>query len=514
VSTEEQAKEGVSLDGQRRAIRERAGDDVRLFVDEGISGAKDDRPQYQALLAAAAAGELDTVYVWNLARLGRSTNERLRAWDALKDAGVQLVSLTEGAQEAKLVYTILAAVAEEERETIRRNTRMGLREAARQGRYPVGESPYGYRSVGEKRERRFIIDEAEAAVVRRIFDEYLAGVGVNRIAAGLNADGIRTRRGSKFSARSILAVLPNRTYLGEVVLQGEVMATGAHDPIIDAEVFAQAERLREARRSRPNGGRGRPPKRHLLDGLLTCANGHGMLARRWGHTEFYCCHRKHSYGDCDAPDANRRKVDETFLAHFLNRHFDEDAMLARLGSVAGEKVAEAQALAAAADREEQEAVVALTRIRRDYKSGKITAEQWQEFQGELEEEQAAARASADQLRHRAAEIEAEAGQVDVEAQLVTRLAQLMQTVAGRGDDAEAVNELRAALTATFEKVVYQPSWEDVPAGAPLVAGKVELAPVLRRDLLGANSTDRDPSQRYSGFDWADELLAPIPVAVT
>ena len=52
------------------------------------------------MLAAAAAGELDVVYVWKLDRLGRSVSERLRAWDALMAAGVRLVSTTEGAQEA------------------------------------------------------------------------------------------------------------------------------------------------------------------------------------------------------------------------------------------------------------------------------------------------------------------------------------------------------------------------------------------------------------------------------
>ena len=62
---------------------------------------------------------------------------------------------------------------------------------------------------GTKRERRFLVEPAEAVVVRRIFEEYVAGIGVNRVAARLNDEGIRTRQGSKFSARSILAVLPS-----------------------------------------------------------------------------------------------------------------------------------------------------------------------------------------------------------------------------------------------------------------------------------------------------------------
>jgi Resolvase, N terminal domain len=80
VSTEEQAKHGLSLDEQQRLIREAAGDDVRMFVDAGLSGKREvERPAYQAMLAAAAAGELEAVYVWKLDRLGRDAEELLRA---------------------------------------------------------------------------------------------------------------------------------------------------------------------------------------------------------------------------------------------------------------------------------------------------------------------------------------------------------------------------------------------------------------------------------------------------
>ena len=108
------------------------------------SGGKDDREQYQAMLAAAAAGELDVVYVWKLDRLGRSVSERLRAWDALMAAGVRLVSTTEGAQEAKLVYTILAAVAEEERRLIAERTAMGMAVSASKGIPNGGPRRFGF----------------------------------------------------------------------------------------------------------------------------------------------------------------------------------------------------------------------------------------------------------------------------------------------------------------------------------------------------------------------------------
>jgi DNA invertase Pin-like site-specific DNA recombinase len=496
VSTDGQAREGLSLDAQERSARERAATDgaevVRSFQDAGISGSRTDRPAYLDLLAAAAAGELDVVYTWKLDRLGRDAEELLRARRMLGAAGVRIVSVTEGEDESTLVFGVRALVAQEEREKISERTRAGIREAARRGYYCAGAPPLGYRSVGRGRERYFLLDPEEAQIVRRVFNEYVSGVGVNRIVQRLNADGVRTRRGARFSARTILAVLVCRTYLGEVCLRGETLATGAHERIIDPDMFATAERLRAAKRSRPIGARGRPPKRHLLAGLLVCPNGHRMLAKRWAHSEYYVCCRRHSYGDCNTPNVSRRRVDETLLWHYLHRHYDEEADRARLWAAVAEKSAEARALAREADREEHAAAAALFRIRQDYLDGAISATDWNELRTELEESQHASRNRAGQLQARAAEIEAEAEHVDIEAQLVARLAGILRAAAGKTDSPEGVASMRAALQATFERIVYEPgfpSWNEVPDDSPVVCGATQLVPVVREDLMATHVSD-------------------------
>src|SRR5437773_992314 len=102
VSTQEQAREGVSLDAQRQAVTDRAkGDglalgDAQVYTDAGRSGSTTDRPAYQAMLAAAVAGEFQRLYVWKIDRLGRDAEELLRARRMLEAAGVTIVSLSEG----------------------------------------------------------------------------------------------------------------------------------------------------------------------------------------------------------------------------------------------------------------------------------------------------------------------------------------------------------------------------------------------------------------------------------
>jgi site-specific DNA recombinase len=85
--------------------------------------------------------------------------------------------------------------------------------SAPHGRQPCGQPPLGYRAEGVKKDRRFVIVEGEAAIVRRIFELYVGGVGINRICRTLNEEGLRTRRGATFCARVVLDTLAKRTYL-------------------------------------------------------------------------------------------------------------------------------------------------------------------------------------------------------------------------------------------------------------------------------------------------------------
>jgi site-specific DNA recombinase len=501
VSTDDQAREGHSPEAQERRCREYAKAEGYELAEEHVyaetlSGAKADRPRYQAMLADAAAVAFGAIITWKFDRLGRDAEELLRARRMLEAAGVSLISVTEGEAEGTLIYGVRALVAQEEREKIAERTRMGLAEIARSGRQPCGQPPLGYRVEGERNEARWVVDEEEAQVVRRIFGLYLQGLGINALSQALHEAGITTRRGARFSARATLGVLDNPAYIGLVRFREQTFP-GVHEPILDRATWDEAQALRRSRRASENGGRGRPPKgSHLLSGgLLRCGRcGRAMTAKTntngWEH---YRCSRRHVYGDCDMPSISRVQVDGAILRHFEAAVYDEEGTRATLAESAQRRIEEARSLAEHAERQEGEAEASLARIRADYKTGAISADEWASFRAELEEEQTAAREEAHRLREQAAAVEAQAARIDAETMMIERLTELRQAIAGKIESAEGVAALRITLAVTFSRIILQHDDEGTPF----------LTPYLWDEAVVGWRDWHDESGQVTGLDWRE-----------
>jgi DNA invertase Pin-like site-specific DNA recombinase len=108
------------------------------YVDEGISGAKDKRPQLDRLMADAHKRRFDVVVVWKFDRFARSVSHLLRALEAFQALGIEFVSFSEqmdtSTPTGKMIFTVLGAVAELERSLIAERVRAGLRNAKAKGR--------------------------------------------------------------------------------------------------------------------------------------------------------------------------------------------------------------------------------------------------------------------------------------------------------------------------------------------------------------------------------------------
>jgi len=247
VSTEEQTQHGYSLEAQAQAIKKycelQEWELVRIYRDDGYSGASMERPDLQQLLEDVYLRKFDVVVVWKLDRLSRNLKDTLYLLDdALEKNGIGFTSIQEQFDTTtpigKAVMQIIAVFAQLEREMITERMKMGKYQKARLGQFPGGHVLYGYRKnplTGE-----FEINEEEARIVRLIYHWYVYGdesgqpLGMEAIADKLTNMGIlppsavrgvrvgvRGKRGQKgeyvkhWSNATVRQILTHQAYIGK-----------------------------------------------------------------------------------------------------------------------------------------------------------------------------------------------------------------------------------------------------------------------------------------------------------
>ena len=225
VSTEEQAREGVSLGAQRErltayAVAHDAGL-VGIETDEAISGKipPSKRPGLARALATVRRGEADGLLVLKLDRLSRSTRDVLDLVDETRRGGWRLVSVSEhldtGSAAGRLVVTVLAALSEMEREQIGERTRFALDSIARAGRGRGRFIRLGYRSEAYPDRTEWLAGDHSQLVEHAEEQTFLAeiqrlrglGQGERTIAAALNRMGQNPRSGRAWTRSGVGSIL-------------------------------------------------------------------------------------------------------------------------------------------------------------------------------------------------------------------------------------------------------------------------------------------------------------------
>ncbi len=207
VSTQGQAEEGVSLEAQAAKLRawaELQGAELVLFSDEGISGKRaDNRPGLVAALAACGRG--DALVVYSLSRLSRSTADTLRLAEALERKGSDLVSISEKidttSAAGRMVFRMLAVLAEFERDQIADRTRFALAHKRAKGEKTGGCVPFGFSATEEG---KLLPHKGEQQSLALALELRESGKSLRGIAAELEARGIRRKcGGSRWSAEAV-----------------------------------------------------------------------------------------------------------------------------------------------------------------------------------------------------------------------------------------------------------------------------------------------------------------------
>lgn len=211
VSTTGQAEDGISLDAQEAKIRAWAdlygAEDVIILRDEGISGKRtDNRPGLQAALDSI--DKEDALVVYSLSRLSRSTKDALTLADTLTKKGADLVSLSEKidttSAAGKMVFRMLAVLAEFERDQVSERTTLALAHKKANREKTGGDIPFGYTLI----DGLLVEDVHEQKAIILIRDLRAKGYRLQAICDELEREGYRTRRGiSKWQPKTVSRII-------------------------------------------------------------------------------------------------------------------------------------------------------------------------------------------------------------------------------------------------------------------------------------------------------------------
>ncbi|MFZ5353765.1 MAG: recombinase family protein [Bacillota bacterium] len=275
VSTEEQAKDGVSIAAQIETLTQYCrlyGVEIYdIYKDLGASGKSiSKRKGLQQLLKDASREEFGLLLVWKISRLSRSLKDLLNILDILDTYGISFVSYSEkldtSTPTGKMTLQILGSIAEFERNSIIDNVKLGLQEFARTG--GKATTVLGYDNVNKRLE----INWKEANLVKSIFNYYLEyNYSFSAIADILNKRGFRTKRNNEFSSGSISEILKNPVYIGlnrhKLNSPDYYIVKGNHEPIIDMQTWDLVQKkINNCRRSK----RIKCSNNALLKNLLYC----------------------------------------------------------------------------------------------------------------------------------------------------------------------------------------------------------------------------------------------------
>lgn len=194
-----------------------------IYADEGITGTiAKKRPDFMRMIEDCRKGKIDLIITKSVSRFSRNNLDCLLYVRELKEMGIPIIFEKEGINtlqvSSELLITLFSGLSQAESESISMNVKIGKRQSLKNGNVPFSYKSFlGYRKGADGKPE---IDEKQAAIIRRIFSEYLAGKSLLDIAQGLTADKIPTARGkTNWSSARVQSILTNEKYKSDALLQ-------------------------------------------------------------------------------------------------------------------------------------------------------------------------------------------------------------------------------------------------------------------------------------------------------
>jgi site-specific DNA recombinase len=332
VSTAKQAEKELPVQSQIEKCRihaESLGAEVKkIFTDEGISGASDNRPAFQQAISYCENFDVDYFICWSTSRFARNAleaklNKRRLATSNTK---VGYVSQNIDTGDSGFIYEGMLELFDEyySRQVSQDTTRSMIANAQR-GYFNGGFLTYGYqleKVLGEKNKNRLIPNPMEAPTVNRIFELKMSGYGGRQIAELLNAEG-RLNRGKKWNKTSVLVLLRNERVVGRIAFgkksragalpRSEWILVDSHEPIVNLELYNAVQKTMDEQTPAASKDAGSPKSTRFFTGILKCGKcGKSMrIEKAKGATKnyyYYNCSTKQQGRGCE----NRRINSDIF----------------------------------------------------------------------------------------------------------------------------------------------------------------------------------------------------------
>jgi site-specific DNA recombinase len=509
VSTDEQVADGWNLAEDRKRIAEIAdanGWELTDIYDDG--GRQGDDPTRPGLLAMLAGlDEIDVVILRSQDRLSRDLGIWAMCSTAFRKAEVRVETfggtLDLHTPQGEFFNDLMACVGKLEKRTIGVRVKQAKGARARAGGHPGGKRPYGYRQRDVTEDGNptgpLIVDPAEKAVVRRMFEMADAGASQRQIARTLNAEGIPASRGGRWAPSTVNRVLGSPLYLGKIRRRGAddryELHNGQHEAIVNEALWQRVNRSRATPERRAGG---RPLKSgHLLTrGGLRCGScGSAMIpvASYDGRPETYKCigRRDHGPGHCRMPQQRRDRIDGALLTELTSRYFDLDGTRDRLRARIESEVPEAQTAVQDALRAQAEAESRIAKVVRGWQDEILADDEYQRQRTDLDAERDGADAALEQAERKLAQVEANGTTTDAEEALLSHLADLKRLVSTTVEQSQDTEALRTVIRTLFSRVILRTwSWDDldeIEAAGVSAGDGLFLVPVLREGVADWSS---------------------------
>ena len=322
-----------------------------IYADEGISGrSMKKRKEFRRMVDDGINGKFDLILVKSVSRFARNVVDCLNVVKQLKDSGVEIRFEKEGLSSfandkaTNFQLTIFSTIAQEESESLSDSVNWGIKRRNEKGVVKANKV-YGY-DIGK--DKNFVINPAEAEIVRAIFRMYLDGATYNGIATILDRNGVKPPKSKKgWSDSTICKMLVNEKYIGDALLQKSITETykakrrprsgdnqqyyvaDHHEPIIDRETFERVKReiaYRESQRGFSPTGKSLCTSKYPFSNKLFCYGCGSKFRRHYqrtakqGDISIWVCinHKNNGRDSCSQRPIKEKQLEEAFM-RVLNR---------------------------------------------------------------------------------------------------------------------------------------------------------------------------------------------------